>query len=160
MSTPISQLVHLAADSPLGSMHARPLTFIEAKCMGKRPERRKEGGATFGTFQFLCGSKTGWLYMPHPGLLDDVARVQYFKELQEAKPGYLPTCTYSRRRYLASSEAAAVKNCARPCTMLVVPAAAPTRPLLVRAAPPAGDERCHLHACCAARSMPRRRSSR
>ena len=78
--------MYLAADSPLVSMHARPLTFIEGE-MGKRPERRKEGGATFGTFQFLCGSKTGWLYMPHPGLLDDVAREQYFKDLREAKPG-------------------------------------------------------------------------
>jgi len=87
MSTPVELVVYLAADSPLVSMHARPLTFIEAKFMGKRPERRKEGGATFGTFRFLGGSKTGWLYMPHPGLLDDVARVQYFKELREAKPG-------------------------------------------------------------------------
>ena len=86
MSTPVELVVYLAADSPLVSMHARPLTFIEGE-MGKRPERRKEGGATFGTFRFLCGSKTGWLYMPHPGLLDDVARVQYFKDLREAKPG-------------------------------------------------------------------------
>ena len=79
MSSPV-EFVYLAADSPLVSMHGRPLKFIAAPFMGERPARSKGAGASFGTFGLRDGPKTGWLFIPTLSALN-------LSELQKANPG-------------------------------------------------------------------------